>query len=159
MKNVNFLLLFVIIFVVSCAKEENNIPIFGYSLQHNKVQKLKLIIKELDSSKEFDYVNATDSIKNIKIIYNLEKDFLLSEIDTFYVIKNIYNSKNLVFKMYQSKEIKSHNRTLVFNKDYGLLASLAIGADFIFLKDSIANIESTEVFKEIFLDLNKINKE
>ena len=105
----------------------------------------------------FEYINSKDSIKNLKIIFNPKKDFLRTDIDTFYVTKNRYNSEVLEFKMYQTKQNKSHNRTLVFNETYGLLSSLAYGAEFIFLKDSVSSNDRTIIFKEIFLDLNKIN--
>ncbi|MDP5105983.1 MAG: hypothetical protein NWQ31_07415 [Polaribacter sp.] len=157
MKNVNLPRLLVLLFVISCAKEEKNIPIFGYSLHNDKIQKLKLNRIQKNNIKYFEYINSNDSIKDLKVIFNPEKDFLLVDMDTFYVTKNRYNSKVLEFKMYQTKENKSHNRTLVFNDTYGLLASLANGADFIFLKDSVSSNDRTIIFKEIFLDLNKIN--
>lgn len=155
MKNINLLIVLFLLF--SCAQEEQNNVIFGYSLQNNEMQKLKLNRIQKNNMTYFEYINSKDSIKDLKVIFNPEKDLLRTDMDTFYVTKNKYTSEVLEFKMYQTKQNKSHNRTLVFNETYGLLASLAYGAEFIFLKDSVSSNDRTIIFKEIFLDLNKIN--
>jgi hypothetical protein len=159
MKNVKFYVLVVIFVFFSCESEQNNISVFSYSLQNESIQKLKLNTNKKGDFKIFKYQYSQDSIKSIDLKYNLDRDFLITGIDTFLVQKNTYNSKSLAFKMYQTKEVTSHNRTLVFNENYGLLASLAVGADFIFLKDSLANKDKNVIFKEIFLNLNKVNME
>jgi hypothetical protein len=157
MKNIKLYVLGVLFVAFSCESEQKNISVFRYSLQNDSIQKLKLnTIKEGDL-KIFKYQNSQDSIKSIDFKYNLDRDFLITDIDTFLVQKNTYKSKSLEFKMYQTKEVTSHNITLVFNENYGLLASLAVGADFIFLKDSLANKDRNIIFKEIFLNLNKVN--
>jgi len=89
--------------------------------------------------------------------YNVEGNFLISDFDTFLATKKVYNSKSLEFNIYQRKEI--NNRTLFFNKKYGLLSSIAYGTDFLFLKDSISVNTKELIFKELFLNLNKINIE
>ncbi|PQB07117.1 hypothetical protein BST83_08130 [Polaribacter filamentus] len=159
MKNVKFYVLVVIFVVFSCESEQKNILVFSYSLQNDSIQKLKLNINKKGDLKIFKYQYSQDSIKSIDLKYNLDRDFLITDIDTFLVQKNPYKSKSLAFKMYQTKEVTSHNRALVFNESYGLLASLAVGADFIFLKDSLANNDKNVIFKEIFLNLNKVNIE
>jgi hypothetical protein len=159
MKNVKFYLLIVMFVVFSCESEQKNILVFSYSLQNDSIQKLKLNTNKKGTLKIFRYQYSQDSIKSIDLKYNLDRDFLITNMDTFLVQKNTYKSKSLEFKMYQTKEVTSHNRTLVFNESYGLLASLAVGSDFIFLKDSLANKDRNIIFKEIFLNLNKVNIE
>jgi len=157
MKSVKFYLLVIVFVALSCESEQKNVSVFRYSLQNDSIQKLKLNTNNKPDLKIFKYELLQDSLKNTDFKYNLERDYLIFDIDTFIVQENTYKSKSFEFKMYQTKEVTSQNRTLVFNENYGLLASLAIGADFIFLKDSIANKDKNVIFKEIFLNLNKVN--
>ena len=54
-------------------------------------------------------------------------------------------------------EIILNNYNLFFNTKYGLLSSITFGGDYLFLKDSIALNTKELIFKELFLNLNKIN--
>ncbi|PQJ82112.1 hypothetical protein [Polaribacter glomeratus] len=157
MKSIKFCLILVVCIIFSCQSEQNNISVFRYSLQNDSIQKLKLNTNKIADLQIFKYQDSQDAIKSIDLKYNLNRDFLITDMDTFLVQENTYKSKSLEFKMYQTKKVTSHNRTLVFNENYGLLASLAVGADFIFLKDSLANKDRNIIFKEIFLNLNKVN--
>ena len=58
--------------------------------------------------------------------------------------------------MYQKKDVKNNISTLVFNKDYGLLASVSAEANFVLLKDTVTALEKEVFFKELFINLNKI---
>ena len=131
--------------------------IFVHSLDRDSVQNMFLNIDKKASIYSFDYSHPKDTIKNLSLKYDLKKEVLIYDLDTFFSIKNTFNSKSYAFKMYQTKEIKSHKSTLVFNTDYGLFATLAYGADFLFLKDSISKSDSNIIFKGIILELNKIN--
>lgn len=83
---------------------------------------------------------------------------LIIDKDSFWSTSKTYKTKNYTFKIYQQKEVKSHNRSLVFNKNYGLLCNTAYGADFLFFKDSLQLAETKMIFKEILLEINKIEK-
>jgi hypothetical protein len=157
MKDVNVYGLLLILFLVSCGTKERNIPIYRYSLHKDSIKKITLNIIKEEGFINFKYRHELDSLINLDLKYNLEGNFLISDFDTFSATKKVYNSKSLEFKIYQIKEINSHNHTLFFNEKYGLLSSIAYGADFLFLKDSIYANTKELIFKELFLNLNKIN--
>ena len=157
MKKIAFYSVLASLLVFSCSRKENNVSIFVYSLDKDSVKKMFLDIDKKGLVYSFDYSQTKDSINNLSLRYNPKKEVLIYDLDTFFSIKNAFNSKSYEFKMYQTKEIKSHKRTLVFNTDYGLFATLAYGADFLFLKDSISKSDSNIIFKGIILELNKIN--
>ena len=157
MKKIAFFIVLVSLFIFSCSRKENNVSIFVHSLDRDSVQNMFLNIDKKASIYSFDYIHPKDTIKNLSLKYDLKKEVLMYDLDTFFSMKNTFNSKSYSFKMYQTKEIKSHKRTVVFNTDYGLFATLAYGADFLFLKDSISKSDSNIIFKGIILELNKIN--
>jgi hypothetical protein len=157
MKKTTFYIVLVSLFVFSCSRKERNVAIFVHSLDKDSVQNMLLDIDKKALIYSFDYSQPKDTIKNLSLKYNPKKEVLIYDLDTFFSIKNTFNSKSYEFKMYQTKEIKSHKKTLVFNTDYGLFATLAYGADFLFLKDSISKSDSNIIFKGIILELNKIN--
>ncbi|WP_299665780.1 hypothetical protein [uncultured Polaribacter sp.] len=159
MKRVSFYVLLLSFFMFSCDRNKSNIPIFSYKLQKEGVQKLKLGINEKENQINFEYLHEKDTVKEIFLKYNPEIDVLILELDTFQHIDKSYDSKSLNFKMYQSKNSKEQDRSLVFNSKYGLLASLAYGADFLFLKDSVSTNDKELIFKGIFLEMNKIHIE
>lgn len=142
--------------LVSC--QEKNAVFFLHFLNTKKVDKLVLSTKKRGNIISYNYKNLTDSIKSIDLKYHLEKDVILMHKDTFWEISKTYTTKSYEYKMYQQKEIRSHNTTLVFHKKYGLLCSTAYGADFLFLKDSLQLKETKMIFKEVLLELNKIEK-
>tara|TARA_B100000809_G_scaffold2651_1_gene3026 strand:+ start:25690 stop:26163 length:474 start_codon:yes stop_codon:yes gene_type:complete len=157
MRYVNFYGLLLILFLVSCGRKESNIPIYGYSLHKDSIKKITLNIIKKEGLINFEYRREVDSLISLDLKYNVEGNFLISDFDTFLATKKVYNSKSLEFNIYQRKEI--NNRTLFFNKKYGLLSSIAYGTDFLFLKDSISVNTKELIFKELFLNLNKINIE
>ncbi|PQJ77910.1 hypothetical protein [Polaribacter porphyrae] len=146
---------FIAFCLLSC-DEKSSSNIYLYSFQKSKAERFLLEIKKENHNKLYFYSNKKDSIKDLNIVYNLEKDFLVSEKDTFYFIKKSYKTKDYEYKMYQPKTIKSHTITLVFHKNYGLLSSSVWGADFLFLKDSLSSFKNEAIFKEIMLEKNKI---
>ncbi|QTE23013.1 hypothetical protein [Polaribacter cellanae] len=156
MKKVILYAVFFSLIILSCKKQEVDLPIFSYSLLKHDVKNFKLHINEKKSTIYYEYLHQKDTIKKILLKYNSDKDILISDLDTFHFNKKVYNSKSLKFKFYQRKENTSHNRFLVFNENYGLLANLAYGADCLFLKDSISITDKELLFKELFLQLNKI---
>lgn len=147
---------FLILFFFAC--EEQNQTIFLHFLYTEKVEKLTLHINKENECVTYNYLHKNDSIKNIEVKYHLKKDVLTIDKDTFLSTFKRYVTKNYDFKMYQKNEIKSHQRTLVFHKKYGLLCNTGFGADFLFFKDSLQLPETKMIFKEIILELNKIDK-
>ncbi len=143
-------LFFIIFILLSCTKDQANVPIFSYSLSNNKIEKLILNSLHHKEIIAFHYLHPTDTVKNVDLRYHIEKDILMVNSDTFLPTKKMYNSKSLDFKIYQLKSNKSHGRSLVFNAQYGLLANLALGADYLFLKDSLSETENKVIFKKYF---------
>ena len=142
--------------MISCGRKETNIHIYNYPLNSNKVHNLKLNVSNSEGLIDFEYLRFNDSIKTLQLKYNSEKDILISKFDTFLPInKHIKND----FKMYQTKRIRSHKRILVFKESYGLIASIAFGGSSIFMKDSVTKNQKELIFKEIFINLNKISIE
>jgi hypothetical protein len=61
--------------------------------------------------------------------------------------------------MYQEKAPEGTVVTLVFNEEYGLLASLGFGQNFIFSKEEMAPKIEEYNFKRLFRSLNNIKTE
>lgn len=159
MKKIIFCTFFIYLILFSCERKEVKIPIYSYSLLQDDVLNFQLNKSEKEKIISFDYFNKNDSIDRLHLKYNRLTDVLISNTDTFYSTKREYNSKEIKFRFYQKKIVKSHNRSLVFNEKYGLLSNLAFGADYLFTTDSISKIEKEILFKELFLQLNQINIE
>lgn len=157
MKKIIFSTFFIYLILFSCERKEINIPIYYYSLLQDDVLNFQLNISKKDKIISFDYFNRNDSIDKFYFTYNKITDVLISNKDTFYSTKKEYNSKEIKFRFYQTKDVKSHNRSLVFNEKYGLLSNLAFGSDYLFTTDSISKIEKEILFKELFLQLNEVN--
>jgi hypothetical protein len=115
---------------------------------------LNLNISKTENIVNFEYLQKEDSLKNINLKYDVQEDFITVSSDTFYKIQNNYKLKDLPYKMYQLKKDKNNMKTFVFNPDFGLLASLGIGADCVFLQDSIAANAKEFIFKELYINLN-----
>ena len=159
MKKIIFCTFFISLILFSCDRKEVNIPIYSYSLLQDEVLNFQQNISKKDEIISFDYVNMNDSINRLHFNYNKVTDVLISNKDTFYSTKREYNSKEIKFRFYQTKDVKSNNRSLVFNEKYGLLSNLAFGSDYLFTTESISKIEKEILFKELFLQLNEVNIE
>lgn len=159
MKNKIFALLVFFITIYSCGNRNTSETIFLHSLQNDKIEKLSFTKIKNEALIEYNYTNDKDSIKNIFLKYDSNKNVLISDLDTFLITNKIFKTKKVNFGMYQSREIKSHNTTFVFNEDYGLFATLGYGANFLFLKDSTSAIQREIIYKQLFLNLNEISIE
>lgn len=159
MKHEHLYLLLIVFFLCSCKDKGNNIPIFSYSLENTQSENYLLNRISTDRTMNFEYLNQKDSLQNLALEYNLEKDVLAIDSDTFLAVGKTYNAKSLAFKMYQTKDIEKNDRTLVFNIKYGLLASVSAKSNLVFLKDSITSKEKELFFKKLFRNLNEINIE
>lgn len=154
MKNLMCSLFLIIFIFISCGENEKNIPIYGYQLGQSKIQKLKLNIHKTDPFITFAYAQKNDSLKNINLKYDVQKDIIIAALDTFYKTDKIYPSKSLKYKMYQLKKDETRLKTFVFHENYGIIASLGFGIDQIFLKDSVTPIVKEFIFKDLFINVN-----
>jgi hypothetical protein len=134
-----------------------NDPILGYSLRNDEIKNFTVSINEKSELIEYNYIDNKDHFRKINLKYNEEYDFLISGSDTLNSINSSYRFKSSKFKMYQIKEKRSHISTFVFNKEYGVLAKLGSKSHLLLLKDSLSKIDKEVLFKELFLQLNKIN--
>ena len=77
--------------------------------------------------------------------------------DTFIPTNKKFLLNDKEYKIYSGLEFSStsNHRFILFKKEYGILANVAYGADFIFMKDSIIGIRDLNIFNKI---LSKINE-
>ena len=116
---------------------------------------LVLTIEPKDSVINYSYL-AKDSQKNISFSYHVNKDVLMVD-DTFIPTNKKFLLNDKEYKIYSGLEFSSTSnpRFILFKKEYGILANVAYGADFIFMKDSIIGIRDLNIFNKI---LSKINE-
>lgn len=159
MKYIHFYFLVVLLVLNSCKSKEENILIFKYALETNKTEKYILTTKKKDSLVYFEYRNLNDTIPLFNFNYFSEKEQLVIKSKTFLYTKENYNLDSFKFKIFQIKEPNTGIRTLVFNENYGLLASVEFGENFIFSKDSITPKIKELTFKKIFRSINNLRIE
>ena len=159
MRNKILALLVGLMTVFSCDDSTTSETVFLHSLQNNKIEKLSFDKIKNEAFIEYNYTSDKDAIKNIFLKYDQNKNVLITELDTFLITNKSFKTKKVNFGLYQTKEIKSHHTTFVFNEDYGLFATLGYGANFLFLKDSTSANQREIIYKQLFLNLNKINVE
>jgi len=152
----NIYLLCCTIFFFSCSKKQQDVPVFKYALEQ-KDSEYYVLNSELNNGVAvFKYGNAKDILQNLDLKFIIEKESLILNQEIYTITSKTYSSASLEFKMYQKKDVKNNISTLVFNKDYGLLASVSAKANFVLLKDTINALEKEVFFKELFINLNKI---
>lgn len=157
MKVLKCLFFVFLVISLSCKNDIKNMdgPILGYSLRNDEVNNFTVSINKNNELIEYNYIHNKDHFRKINLKYNEENDFLISGSDTLNSINCSYRFKSSEFKMYQIKEKRSHISTFVFNNEYGVLAKLGSKSHLLLLKDSISTNEKKELFKGIFLELNK----
>jgi hypothetical protein len=143
----------------SCGSEGENDLTFKYALETNKVEKYLLNTKKNDSIFYYEYRNLNDTLPLYDFDYILDKEQLQLKDKTFLYAKENYNSGSYKFKIFQIKGSNTGMRTLVFNQNYGLLASVEFGANFIFSKDSLTPKIKELTFKKIFRSINNLRAE
>lgn len=116
---------------------------------------LLLSIKDKDSVIDYSYL-AKDSIKNLRFRYHVNKDILLGD-GAFIPTKKKFLLNDNEYKIYSDSEYNStpHPRFILFRKEYGIMANVAYGADFIFMKDSIIRIRDLNIFNKITSKINE----
>jgi hypothetical protein len=159
MKYIYFYFLVALLVLNSCGSKEENILIFKYALETNKTEKYILNTKKNDSIVHFEYRNLNDTIPLFDFNYIPDKEQLIIKSKTLLYTNENYNLDSFKFKIFQIKESDMGIRTLVFNENYGLLASIAFGENFIFSKDSITPKIKELTFKKIFRSINNLGIE
>lgn len=156
MKYMHFYFLVLLSLLSSCGSKEENILIFKYALETNKTEKYVLNTQKNDSIFHFEYRNLNDTLPLFDFKYILDKEQLILKSKTFLSTEENYNSESFKFKIFQINESNAGIRTLVFNENYGLLASIEFGENFIFSKDSITPKIKELTFKKIFRSINNL---
>jgi hypothetical protein len=159
MKYIYFYFLVALLVLNSCGSKEENILIFKYALETKKTEKYILNTKKNDSIVHFEYRNLNDTIPLFDFNYIPDKEQLIIKSKTLLYTNENYNLDSFKFKIFQIKESDMGIRTLVFNENYGLLASVAFGENFIFSKDSITPKIKELTFKKIFRSINNLGIE
>jgi hypothetical protein len=159
MKYIYFYFLVALLVLNSCGSKEENILIFKYALETKKTEKYILNTKKNDSIVHFEYRNLNDTIPLFDFNYIPDKEQLIIKSKTLRYTNENYNLDSFKFKIFQIKESDMGIRTLVFNENYGLLASIAFGENFIFSKDSITPKIKELTFKKIFRSINNLGIE
>jgi hypothetical protein len=159
MKYRYFYFLALILLLSSCNNNEENILIFKYALETNKVEKYILNTQKNDSILYFEYRNLKDTLPLYDLNYIVAKEQLKFKSKTFLGTQENYNSDSFIFKIFQIKEPNASSLTLVFNENYGLLASVGYGENFIFSKDAITPKIKELTFKKIFRSINNLKVE
>ena len=156
MKYIHLYFLGLLLVLNSCGSKEENILIFKYALENTEMEKYILNTKKNDSLVHFEYRNLNDTIPLFDMNYILDKEQLIMKSKTFFYTNENYNLDSFKFKIFQIKESNTSIKTLVFNQNYGLLASVEFGENFIFSKDSITPKIKELTFKKIFRSINNL---
>ncbi|MFL3660571.1 MAG: hypothetical protein ACI6PN_02355 [Polaribacter sp.] len=156
MKYVYFYYLGLTLLLFSCTSKETDVAVFKYSLEGVAVESYLLNTAGNDSLMLFSYQNLKDSIPFSDVSYAYHTQELRFRGSTFSSTGTEYEFENLVFTMYQEKTSNANLVTLVFNENYGLLASLGFGENFIFSKELMIPKIKEYNFKRLFRSLNNI---
>ena len=116
---------------------------------------LVLTIEPKDSVIDYSYL-AKDSQKNLSFRYHVNKDVLLVD-GAFIPSKKKFFLDDTEYKIYSDSEnnSNSHPRFILFRKEHGILANVAYGADFVFMKDSVIKIKDLNIFNKILSNINE----
>jgi hypothetical protein len=156
MKYTYFYFLSLFFLVSSCDRKEENVLIFKYALETDTTEKYVLNIKKNDSIFYFQYRNLNDTGSLYDLNYIVGKEQLKLQSKTFLATEENYNSERFKYNIFEIKDSNTVLRTLVFNENYGLLASIGFGENFIFSKDSITPKIKELTFKKIFRSINNL---
>jgi hypothetical protein len=156
MKYTYFYFLSLFFLVSSCDRKEENVLIFKYALETDTTEKYVLNTKKNDSIFYFQYRNLNDTGSLYDLNYIVGKEQLKLQSKTFLATEENYNSERFKYNIFEIKDSNIVLRTLVFNENYGLLASIGFGENFIFSKDSITPKIKELTFKKIFRSINNL---
>jgi len=156
MKYTYFYFLSLFFLVSSCDRKEENVLIFKYALETDTTEKYVLNTKKNDSIFYFQYRNLNDMGSLYDLNYIVDKEQLKLQSKTFLATEENYNSESFKYNIFEIKDSNTVLRTLVFNENYGLLASIGFGENFIFSKDSITPKIKELTFKKIFRSINNL---
>lgn len=149
------LFLLSILILVSCAKNEVDNSLLVYEMKSIEPDNYMLNIKNKGAIINFQYKRTLDTVRKLDFKYSKENNILVLGLDTLKTIHSVFKPRNTEFKMYQNKQKANHATTYVFNENHGLFARLSFESHQLFLKDSITPLEKENIFKGLFLELNK----
>ena len=146
-----FVIVSVLLFL-SCKEKSLNIEsstVYGTSIFSGNYQKYKLEIKKTDSLDSYNYHHQENFLGNLFIRYNEKDDYINSKFGKFTVENKSKSYRGFTFKYYSTKTNGPQTSIIVFNKEYGIIATSTYGARFLFLKDSLPVAKTKEIFDEI----------
>lgn len=155
MKKLVIFLICVVVFM-ACNKHNINGSVLVYSMKNNVPESYKVVSEDKGDYIQYVYQPEIDSLQKLDFKYLKSTGILVLGSDTLVRIKSSFKPRNTEFKMFQSHQNKKHTRTYVFNKEYGLFASLGFTSHQLFLQDSVTLLEKESIFKGLFIELNKI---
>ncbi len=152
MKLSKIVVLVSVLFFLSCKEKPLNIDspsVFGMSIFSGKHQNYELEIKKTDSLDNYNYHHQKNVLGNLFIKYYEKEDYIDSKFGKFTMVNKSKTYRGFLFKYYSTKKKGPKGSVIVFNKEYGIIATSAYGADFLFLKDSVSIEKNKEIFTEI----------
>ena len=156
MKLSKIVLMVSVLFFLSCKEKPLNIDsptVFGMSLFSGKYQNYELEIKKTDSLDNYNYHHQKNVLGNLFIKYNEKEDYIDSKFGKFTAVNKSKTYRGFLFNYYSTKKNGPKTSIIVFNKEYGIIATSTYGADFLFLKDSVSVEKKKEIFNDIISGL------
>lgn len=156
MKKIIFIVVSVLMFI-SCNKEKKTL-VYGYSVLKEKFQTYTLNIVETDSVTEYKYYHKKHKEGNLFLKFKKKENIITADFGVFSMIDKSFVYKNLKFYFYRVTKKGSRPATILFHKDYGLLASSTTGASFVFLKEQLSKEKNNMLFNEMKAVVNPSKK-
>jgi len=136
----------------SCKEKPLNIEatkVYGFSMASKNFQKYELKKSENDSILKFHYQHQKSNQGDLVIDYNKNEDQIVTQFGKFLKENYSYTYRGYEFVFYNTKLKGAKNSTILFNKDYGVLATQTSRVSFLFLKDSLSAGKNKEIFDNI----------
>lgn len=153
-KNLFAIALFAICF--SCKEKPLDITskkVYGFSLASNNFQKYELKKVITDSVMQYNYHHNKNKNGNLFVNYDKKANLIKGKFGTFIKEDYSYNYRGFTFDFYNTRKKGMKSSTILFNKDYGILATQTYGVSFLFLKDSLSVKKNKELFDNISASL------
>ncbi len=157
MKFSNVCLLMFIVLLSSCNEaplDMTSKKVFGLSTASGNYQNYELKIEKNDSLTKYTYHNQKSNLGNLSINYFEKGDSIASKYGNFTALSKTYTYRGALLKYYSTKKSGKAYSIIVFNKEYGIIATSTYGANFLFLKEKIAAEKGKNSFNEIVEILN-----
>ncbi|NVK52652.1 MAG: hypothetical protein HWD85_06930 [Flavobacteriaceae bacterium] len=149
---------FVILVFVSCKNEKDN-TIYGSSLITGRQHIYKLHLEKKDVVYNYHYKHQKDTSGSLLFRYNDKKQELNLGTRNFFKTQKTFKYNSLTFDFYQMSKSNTGGAIIVFNKEYGVLATMTFAAHFVFLDKQLSLEKNQKLFDKISADvLNKPKK-